>query len=175
LTGSERFLTVAPGASRPTKRWPVQGFIAAAGEAAGPHLTVAVLGDDKDHEVAQRLVHGLSAAGTRAVDLTGRLSLLGSAAVIERARALLTNDSGLMHVADALDVPLAAVFGPTSRELGFFPSGPNARVIERTGLACRPCTLHGDQSCPRGHHACMLELAPDEVAEAVREVMDRRP
>jgi heptosyltransferase-2 len=105
------------------------------------------------------------------VDLAGRLSIIESAAVIRRASLLVTNDSGLMHAADALDTPLAAVFGPTSRELGFYPLGGRSRVVEKKDLDCRPCTLHGDKKCFRGHHRCMEEVSAEEVVAAAREVL----
>ena len=70
-----------------------------------------------------------------------------------------------MHIAAALGVPAVGIFGPTTRELGFFPYGPGNRVVE-TPLACRPCALHGSKKCPRGHFLCMNLLTVDEVFAA---------
>lgn len=162
------FIAVAPGASYPTKQWPAAGFVAAAAELAGPGGQVAVLGGGSDREAAAAVATGLAERGVRAADLAGSLSLAESAAVIARARLLLTNDSGLMHVGDALDVPLVAVFGPTSRELGFYPLGPRSCVVEHNGVRCRPCTLHGDPSCKKKHHRCMEEICAEDVVLAAR-------
>jgi hypothetical protein len=71
------------------------------------------------------------------INLTGALSLLASAAVLKRCRLLVANDSGLMHVAEAVGAPLLAIFGSTTRELGFFPQLAGARVVENHGLPCR--------------------------------------
>jgi heptosyltransferase-2 len=80
-----------------------------------------------------------------------------------------------MHVADGQDIPLVAVFGPTGRELGFYPQGPKAAVVEISDLACRPCSLHGDEKCPRGHHDCMNKLSPEKVIQAARNVTGPGP
>ena len=167
--GLSEYLAVAPGARHPTKQWPAERFVEAAAGLAGPEWAAVVLGGGSDRAVAAAVSEGLRARGVRTLNLAGQLALSDSAAMIAGARLVLTNDSGLMHVADALDVPLVAVFGPTSRELGFFPQGPRARVVE-ADLPCRPCTLHGQARCPKGHHRCMMEIAAAAVADAAREV-----
>lgn len=163
-------LVIAPGASHPTKRWPPPSFAAAAAALAAPGETIALLGGSGDREVAAEVGRGLARAGLTALDLTDRLALAESAAVIGRARLVLTNDSGLMHVADALDRPLVAMFGPTSRELGFYPVGEKARVVELP-LPCRPCSLHGSDLCPQNHHRCLRELPVEAVIRAAEEAL----
>jgi len=81
-----------------------------------------------------------------------------------------TNDSGPMHLAAAAGVPVVAIFGATTRELGFFPYGPGHRVIE-ADLACRPCGLHGARECPEGHFLCMRLLTVDQVYAACRDIL----
>jgi heptosyltransferase-2 len=171
LDGSERLLALAPGANYPTKRWPPERFAEAAAQLMGPGMKAVILGSGSDHEVTGRTAAALRERGMEAADLAGELSILESAAVIARSSLLVTNDSGLMHVAAALNVPLVAVFGPTSRELGFYPLGPRSRVLE-TALPCRPCSLHGDRKCRRGDLLCMEEVSPDQVAKTAREVME---
>ena len=84
---------------------------------------------------------------------------------IRPLKIFVSNDSGPMHIAAALGVSAVGIFGPTTRELGFFPYGDGNRVIE-TPLACRPCALHGSRTCPRGHFLCMRLLTVGEVFEA---------
>ena len=164
------YIALAPGASYPTKQWPAERFARAAAELAGDRTGVVLVGGKSDRPIADLVAAELKDSGLKVVDLTGRLSILESAAAIKRARCLVTNDSGLMHAGDALDVPLVAVFGPTSRELGFYPAGERSRVAERVGLECRPCTLHGDEKCPRGRLRCMEEVSMEEVVSKMREV-----
>ena len=87
-----------------------------------------------------------------------------------RLSGFVTNDSGPMHLAAAAGVPVVAIFGATTRELGFFPYGPGHRVVE-TDLACRPCGLHGARECPEGHFLCMRLLTVDQVHAACRDAV----
>ena len=104
----------------------------------------------------------------------GETSLKELIAAISRCSVFLTNDSGPMHVAVASGIPTVAIFGPTTRELGFFPYGKGHTVIEKN-LECRPCGLHGAKECPLGHFQCMRQITPDEVFAAVREKWDAHP
>jgi len=155
---------LAPGATRFTKRWPGPAFAE-----TGSHLaerfsgSVVVVGGPEDRETAQEVLTRLPQPKP-ALDLTGRLSLPQAVAVIQDLDLLISNDTGLMHVATAVQTPLVAVFGPTTRELGFFPLGPAAAVVEHPDLSCRPCSVHGTDSCPRGHFRCMLEITPEQVS-----------
>jgi len=165
------FVALAPGASYETKRWSAESFARAAVELGGEGASVVILGGRGDKVAAGVTAREVSRLGGKAVDLAGELALLQSAAVIACSRILLTNDSGLMHMADALGTPVVAVFGPTARELGFYPLGASARVAEVSGLECRPCTLHGDHACPLGHHRCMTELPVDTVVELGKDAL----
>jgi ADP-heptose:LPS heptosyltransferase len=97
-------------------------------------------------------------------DLTGKTGLRETCALLAQAAALVTNDSGPMHLATAVGAPLVALFGPTTRAWGFFPSGPRDIVLERE-LPCRPCSLHGKKPCPR-ERVCLASIAPQEVLTA---------
>ncbi len=84
-------------------------------------------------------------------------------ALIGAADALVTGDSGPMHIATAVDTPVLAMFGPTCREWGFFPSGPRDRVVQ-LDMPCRPCSLHGSGSCPKGN-ACIEGITPERMLD----------
>lgn len=103
----------------------------------------------------------------RVVNLIGKTSLSETIDIIRRSSLFIGNDSGLMHIADLFEKPLISIWGPTVREFGFFPSGKKARVIQRTDLCCRPCSIHGTRHCPRLHFKCMKEIKPVHVAEKV--------
>jgi len=85
-------------------------------------------------------------------------------AILARCRALVTNDSGVMHLAVGLGIPVIAVFGSTVPEFGFAPLGPLDRVIDRD-LACRPCAVHGARFCWLGHGRCLRAIGVDEVLQ----------
>jgi heptosyltransferase-2 len=75
-----------------------------------------------------------------------------------------------LHLAEALGIPSTALFGPTVRAFGFFPQGPGHRVFERD-LDCRPCSVHGTETCPLGHHHCLLQLQPEDINAHLKHVL----
>jgi heptosyltransferase-2 len=156
---STRFVALAPGSIWGTKRWPYYPALAAALE-----WPCVVIGGHEDAGLAEAIV--ASAAG-RAVSAAGVLSLRASAALIQRAAVLVTNDSAPLHLATAVGTPIVALFGPTVPEFGFGPRGTGDHALGYVGLACRPCSKHGPQTCPLGHHRCMRDLTVETVAAAV--------
>lgn len=156
------FVAMAPGSIWGTKRWP--GY---------PDLVrllpgrVVVLGGADDGPLAQTVV---DAAPERVVDATGVFSLRESAAVLERAGVLITNDSAPLHLASATRTATVAVFGPTIPAFGFGPRAPQAAIVERA-LPCRPCSSHGPERCPLGHHRCMREIPATAVRDAIQQLI----
>ncbi len=98
-------------------------------------------------------------------DFADRTSLRETCALLAGCRALVSGDSGPMHLGTAVGTPVLALFGPTTREWGFFPSGPRDRVLE-TAQSCRPCSLHGKFRCPR-HGSCLEDIRPEAVLETL--------
>jgi heptosyltransferase-2 len=156
---AEGFVALAPGSIWGTKRWP--GYTELVTRLDGP---VVVIGGPEDASLAAQVA---GAAPHRAHSAAGELSLRVSAALLERARVLVTNDSAPLHLAGAVGTRVVAVFGPTVPSFGFGPRGGADRVVQRDGLECRPCSRHGPQVCPLGHHRCMHEIGVEQVVEAV--------
>ncbi|HEV7365672.1 MAG TPA: lipopolysaccharide heptosyltransferase II [Gemmatimonadales bacterium] len=154
-----RFAALAPGSIWGTKRWPYYAELAAALDRPS-----VIVGGVDDVPLADSIV---AAARGRAVSAAGALSLRSSAALIERASVLVSNDSAPLHLATAVGTPVVALFGPTVPEFGFGPRGRDDAVLGLDDLACRPCSSHGPQTCPLGHHRCMRDLSVDTVANAV--------
>lgn len=160
-------LGVHPGSIWGTKRWPEEYYAEVTARAVRAGAVALVFGGPGEEgmarDVALRAREALSPGeGERVVNLAGRLSLPELAAYIGRLDCYASNDSGPMHLAWPQGVPVTAMFGPTVRDWGFFPKGGNAAVME-IPLSCRPCGLHGPQTCPLGHHRCMRDLTPDMV------------
>ena len=158
------FIAVAPGSIWGTKRWPYYSELAAALD--GP---LVVIGGPEDAEPAREIA---AAAPGRAWSAAGALSLRESAALIRRARVLVTNDSAPLHLATAVGTPQVAIFGPTVPEQGFGPREAGSLTLGHAGLRCRPCSAHGPAVCPLGHHRCMRELPPETVLDAVTMVVE---
>jgi heptosyltransferase II len=159
------FVALAPGSIWGTKRWPYY-----------PELAVrldrpcVVVGGPDDSALAMDIV---TAAPARAANAAGKLSLRASAALISRAAALVTNDSAPLHLATAVGTPVVAVFGPTVPQFGFGPRGAGDVALGREGLACRPCSRHGPEKCPLGHHRCMRDQSVETVAAALAAVLSQ--
>jgi heptosyltransferase-2 len=128
-----------------------------------------VVGGVEDAGLGGSIAAAVRAAGGRVLDACGRLTLLQSAALIGRARLLVTNDSAPLHFASALGTPVVALFGPTVPEFGFGPVGDGDLALGVMGLACRPCSDHGPPACPLGHHRCMRDLGVATVVTALEE------
>jgi heptosyltransferase-2 len=166
-TGEQPLLAVSPGAAWATKRWP---HLAAClrDVARDGQVRLLLLGSRAEGPLLDALSADLGALPLpplRADAETGDLRRL--AALLERCRHFLGHDSGPMHLAEALGLPLTALFGPTVRAFGFYPQSPGAAVFERD-LACRPCHPHGGERCPLGHHDCLAGLAPGPVSQRLR-------
>jgi len=160
-----RLAGVHPGSAWATKRWLPERFAELCVRLKADGLSPVLVGGPDDKELGARVA---KAGG--ALDLTGLTGLEELKALMGRLSVFVTNDSGPMHLAAAAGVPVVAIFGATTRELGFFPYGPGHRVVEAS-LACRPCGLHGARECPEGHFLCMRLLTVDQVHAAVRDVL----
>ncbi len=160
---SARFVALAPGSIWGTKRWPYFTELAAVLD-----RPCVIVGGAQDGTLAGAIV---AAAPGRAVSAAGSLSLRASAALIQRAAVLVTNDSAPLHLATAVGTPVVALFGPTVPEFGFGPRREGDAALGRAGLPCRPCSRHGPERCPLGHHRCMRELTVETVAAALAAVV----
>jgi heptosyltransferase-2 len=165
------FIALAPGARWDTKMWPWERFAEVGlSLARQTGMKILVLGSGGDRELCAGIVRHLGDAGN---NLAGETSLMEAAALLGRCALLVTNDTGLMHLAVAVGTPTVAIFGPTSRELGFVPPGPLARIVE-TNLPCRPCTTIGRRNCPLGSHDCMLQVTTALVLRESLTQLERR-
>ncbi len=117
------------------------------------HCTILLLGGPEDVAACEELAGQAAHPDVR--NAAGRLSLLASAALMRGAAMNYVNDSAPLHLASAVDAPVAAVFCSTVPAFGFGPLSNRRFVIETPqALGCRPCGLHGRRSCPKGHFAC---------------------
>ncbi|MBA3656770.1 MAG: lipopolysaccharide heptosyltransferase II [Gemmatimonadaceae bacterium] len=156
---STPFVVLAPGSAWGTKRWPYFPQLA---RILTENFPVVVIGGDAEGALAGEIE---VAAPGRTIDATGELSVLGSAELIGRAAAIVSNDSAPLHLASAMNTPTVAVFGPTVPDFGFGPLSDARQIAGLDGLPCRPCDRHGPQSCPLGHWRCMRELSAEYVYE----------
>jgi ADP-heptose:LPS heptosyltransferase len=155
-----RYVALAPSAAFELKRWPLEYWQSLTEMMPGTKFVV--LGGPEDGFLKK-----LERPG-QVLNLAGRLSLLESAQVIQKAQALVANDTGLMHVAEQAGVPCLALMGPAP--FGF-PSRPATKIFE-LDLACRPCSKHGQGPCVNPEfHKCLRGIHPQSVAQALRRIV----
>jgi lipopolysaccharide heptosyltransferase II len=159
------FVAIAPGARWATKRWPPERFAAVADALAASGHRIVLCGGPGEREVFAAF--RAAARAEVAADLS-TLPVEGLAAAIARARLLVACDSGPVHLATAVGTPVLALFGPTAPARWGPP--PPGRALS-LGLACSPCSNHGGEKCPEGHHRCLADLSPDAVVAAARELL----
>ena len=154
-------VALCPGAEYgPSKRWPAERFVELARRCAASGIAVWLLGGERDLETASAF-----AGCDGLVDLVGRTSLNDVVDLLSGVDAAVTNDSGLMHVAAAVGVPVVAVFGSTTP--AFTPPLSSRAVVVSRDLDCRPCHR---RTCPLGHLACLTGISVDTVFAALIDV-----
>ncbi len=158
-----------PGAAYgPAKRWPAGKYGRLAARLAGATGgLIVIFGTEADQQAAAEIT--AAADGAFVLDLTGKTSLASALACIDRCDVFVTNDSGLMHVAAALNTPLVAIFGSTDH-VATGPYSKQAAVI-RKPLSCSPCMK---THCPKEHFKCMEEISVDEVAATALEFLTEK-
>jgi len=146
------FITIAPASVWFTKQYPKEKW-AAFIKTLNDRYQVYLLGAPSDKSLCEEI---MALSGTqRLTNLSGHLSLLQSAALMQSAVMNYVNDSAPLHIASAMDAPVTAVYCSTVPRFGFGPSGTKGMVLETPlPLACRPCGLHGYKKCPEGHFKC---------------------
>ena len=169
LERSRPVVAFCPGAEfGPAKRWPARHFAALAKNLIDHGRTVWIFGSEKERDLGDAIVADAGSGGY-CLNLAGRTDLGGAIDLMALAESVVSNDSGLMHVAAALGRPLVALYGSSSPE--HTPPMAAARIV-RTGIECSPCY---QRECPLGHFKCMKDLAPDRVMAEISVARESAP
>ncbi|MBW6513770.1 MAG: glycosyltransferase family 9 protein [Candidatus Syntrophosphaera sp.] len=163
-----RLVGIAPGSVWATKRWPSRYYSQVLSGLVAKGFQPVLIGGEDDAGLCGKII---TDSQVEAVNAAGQLSLPGSAWLIKNCRLLITNDSAPLHLANAVQTPVLAIFGPTVKRFGFFPYREGDRVLEMD-LDCRPCGKHGHQRCPRGHFGCMTRISPESVLNNALEMLN---
>lgn len=156
------FVAMAPGASKETKKWTVEGFGNLAKLIHEKHgKDIVLVGGAGDRE---KCIEINEVSGGICTDLSGELSLKESGALLSKADYLVTNDSGPFHISRGVKTKAFVIFGPT--DPGMFEYDEYGTLIYRDE-PCSPCSLHGDKKCPKGHFNCMKKLKAEDVLKII--------
>jgi len=163
---------IAPTSVWFTKQYPEEKWLELLA-ALPASLPVYLLGGPPDTAACERLAQAAGRPGL--VSLSGKLSLLASAALMHGAVLNYVNDSAPLHLCSAVDAPVCAVFCSTVPAFGFGPLSTFSRIVEHPGpLACRPCGLHGHARCPLGHFRCAREIETAQLLAVLAEAQSWR-
>ncbi len=163
---NQKTIALFPGATHYTKRYPAELF-AEFIRLSGDRYRFLLLGSKQEQTVCERIQ---ALASVNVLNLCGAFNLTELLAVISCADGVVTNDSGPMHLAAALGIPLVAIFGATHPRLGFKPLSERAVVLS-SELSCQPCSLHGSEKCPLGHLQCLHNINPKSILEALTNLL----
>lgn len=154
------YITIAPSSVWQTKQLPEHKWIELCNSISSNNI-IYIIGAPSDSSLAERIQKSSRHQGI--ISLVGKLSLLESAALMQKADMNYVNDSAPLHLASALNAPVTAFFCSTIPEFGFYPLSDKSEVIEVKNLECRPCGLHGYRSCPKSHFKCGNEIKLPEI------------
>ncbi len=166
----KRIVTMSPGASWHTKQYPTKYY-----KEIILHLLdhsdirIVLIGTTQEKNLTTELA---ALSENKILNLGGRTTLIESAVIIKHSDLFISGDCGPMHIAVAFEIPQIAIFGPTHPKLGFAPLNPNAEVLT-LDLDCSPCTLHGNNLCPKAHFKCMMDIKPEEIFEKIVDIIKR--
>jgi len=151
-----KIVGLCPGAKHFTKRWPKKYFIELGQKLEKENFIIALFGGSAETEVCNEIAGQLK----KPINLCNE-NILKTAANMKMCSSIYTNDSGTMHLACAVNVPVIAFFGSTVKEFGFYPYRAKSVELEVKNLSCRPCTHIGRKACPQIHFKCMNEITPE--------------
>lgn len=152
-------IVIHPYASQKNKVWPhVSQLIE---ELHKENFNTIIIGHSNDH----------LDISNASLNLTNKTTLSEMSSIIASSKALVSTDSGPMHMGVALNKPTLALFGPTTKEFGFYPNFNKTAVIEDNSLNCRPCHVHGGNSCPLAHHKCMKNIEVTQILTSLKNIL----
>lgn len=157
------YIVLVIGAAHATKRLPVEKLITLCKTLDFP---IVLVGGPSDQEVGKLIAQQ---AGDHVMNSCGKYSIIQSASIIQQSQGVITHDTGMMHIAAALQKKIISIWGNTVPEFGMFPyygqEDDKNTTIEIPDLSCRPCSKIGHEKCPKGHFKCMEDISIPWVVE----------
>ncbi|MCB0730592.1 MAG: glycosyltransferase family 9 protein [Ignavibacteriae bacterium] len=159
IESNDKTIGFCPGSKHQTKMWPENYFIELGNKLIEENYNILLFGGKDDKEICARISTKISGS----INLSNDNELLELASNMKKCSVIICNDSGLMHTALSVNLPVIAIFGSTVKEFGFAPYKGKNLVLENNSLSCRPCSHIGLDKCPKNHLKCMTEIKPNYV------------
>ena len=155
------FIFLAPGANWFTKRWPAKKYMDLGDKLIKKGYNVGLIGSDMEFALGENIASNWPKS--RFVNFCGKISLDKLPSLIKMSKAVVSNDSALMHMAAIAQVPVVGVFTSTTKSLGFTPPGSLFFRAEADDISCRPCSHIGLAKCPKDHFNCAEMISVEKV------------
>ena len=169
LININKLIGMCPGSKHFTKMWPEEYYIQLGSMLEKNGYTVVLFGGSDDKQICDSISSELSSA----INLSNYNDILQTAADMKMCQAIYCNDSGLMHTATAVGIPVLSFYGSTVKEFGFTPYKATNSILENNFLSCRPCTHVGRSTCPKKHFKCMKDISPQLAFEQLNIIMSQ--
>jgi heptosyltransferase-2 len=156
----KKTIALAPGSVWNTKKWGNDKFSELARISSTDYNVIFIGGESDRFELPGE-----------AIDMIGKTTFEQTYYLLQRSDLLITNDSAPTHFATITNTPTLTIFGATHPMFGFSPLAKESSVIQNDYLKCRPCRIHGENSCPLGTHECMTSISPDSVFKKAEEIL----
>lgn len=157
-------IALFPGATHFTKCYPAENWIELI--KLNPHLHFILFGGKDEKRKCYYIAHQTENCN----DLSGKLAIPDLVKELSHCAAVLSGDTGPMHIAAAMNIPQIAIFGGTHPRLGFRPLNDRAIVLS-SEIACQPCHLHGRKVCPQDHFNCMKSISPSLISDKLNSLL----
>jgi len=168
---SKKFIVVAPSSVWETKKMPKEKFIELIQIILKKTtMQVALVGSKSDMKLTESIRENFP---KNVFNLSGKTTLTELAFVIKESAAVVSNDSSPIHFASAFNIPTIAIFGATIPDFGYTPLSDRNFISEVSGLSCRPCGIHGGNSCPEKHFLCMRDQNPKLMFKKLSSLIKR--
>lgn len=159
LIHKNNLIGLCPGARHYTKRWLKEYFIELGNKLTKAGYAIVLFGGNIDKGLCAEISKQIPGS----IDASNSDDILQIAADMKMCKAVVCNDSGLMHAASAVGTKVIAIFGSTVKEFGFTPYNCQDLILENNSLTCRPCSHIGKSSCPKKHFDCIKLIKPEFV------------
>jgi ADP-heptose:LPS heptosyltransferase len=157
---NDKYIAVVIGGQHATKILPAQKIVEVLRQISSPFVLV---GGPEDKARGEQIISSLE----KGINACGYLSLNQSALLVKNARLVISNDTGMMHIAAAFSKKIISVWGNTVPDFGMYPylANQHSAIVENKDLSCRPCSKIGYSKCPLGHFKCMKQIDANKIAE----------
>jgi heptosyltransferase-2 len=163
-------IAIAPGSVWATKRWPVHKWIELVSNPELADKEIIIIGSRDDKDIANEIE--IKSGNNNITNFAGKLSVIESINKIAECKLIISNDSAPQHFAVAVGTPVITIFGATVPRFGFYPAGPDDKIVERDkALDCRPCGIHGLRKCKIQTFDCMSSIPIGRVIIEINTIL----